>query len=67
MNFKVIIDRIAKIVKNIIGFICLSSIDVKTNWPELEAIAPKADAIPNPRPLALRGNISVTYKNSIEK
>ena len=35
--------------------------------PELEAIAPAAEPIPNPIPLALRGNSSVTYKKNREK
>ena len=55
MNFNVITDRIAKIVNNSIGFWLRSYIYVKTNWLELEAIAPNDDATPNPKPLALKG------------
>lgn len=49
------------------GFIYLYSISVKINCPELDAIAPAAEDIPNPKPLARNGKISVTYKKNIEK
>ena len=57
----------ADTVKEIIGFIPFSYISERTNCPEADATAPKADAIPKPKPLALKGKISVTYKNKIEK
>lgn len=54
-------------VKNIMGFIIYSSNYEKMNCPELDAMAPKAEANPNPRPLALKGKASVTYRKKIAK
>ena len=45
-----------QIVSNIIGFISFSIIKPNITEAELAAIAPAAEAIPNPCPLALRGN-----------
>ena len=54
-------------VNNIIGFIWNYSIVGITNWLVVDPNAPAADAIPNPNPLALIGNISVAYRKNIAK
>ena len=54
-------------MKKIIGLMELVAKIVRIGPPELEAIAPAAEPIPKPMPLALRGYSSVTYKKKREK
>ena len=64
---RVVIANKAQSVKKIIGLMELPVRMERIGPPELEAIAPAAEPIPNPIPLALRGNSSVTYKKNREK
>jgi len=55
------------IVNKIIGLKLTVCKEVRINCPLVEAIAPKAETIPKPVPLRVRGNISVMNKKMIAK
>ena len=67
MKNSVVIPNSAQSVKKIIGLMELLVNMDRIGPPELEAIAPAAEPIPKPIPLALMGNSSVTYKKKREK